>query len=69
MLTAADARSGEDQHPLWTRDGKRIIFSSNTAAASSIFGGKAADGTGEPEQLTKSSRRNLPPESRRTEPP
>ena len=45
---------GEDQHPLWTRDGKRIIFSSNRSGVFNLWW-QAADGTGEPEQLTKSS--------------
>ena len=39
-LTPLTLDPGEDQHPLWTRDGKRIIFSSNRSGAVSICGGK-----------------------------
>jgi len=54
MLTPLTRDPGEDQHPLWTRDGKRIIFSSNRSGVFNLWW-QAADGTGEPEQLTKSS--------------
>ena len=54
ILTPLTRDPGEDQHPLWTRDGKRIIFSSNRSGVFNLWR-QAADGTGEPEQLTKSS--------------
>jgi Tol biopolymer transport system component len=54
MLTPLTRDPGEDQHPLWTRDGKGIIFSSNRSGVFNLWR-QAADGTGEPEQLTKSS--------------
>ena len=44
----------EDQHPLWTPDGQRIIFSSNRGGVFNLWW-QAADGTGEAEQLTKNS--------------
>jgi eukaryotic-like serine/threonine-protein kinase len=43
---------GEDQHPLWTPDGQRIIFSSNRGGVFNLWW-QAADGAGEAEQLTK----------------
>ena len=54
ILTPLTRDPGEDQHPLWTRNGKRIIFSSNRSGVFNLWW-QAADGTGEPEQLTKSS--------------
>ena len=54
ILTPLTRDPGEDQHPLWTRDGKWIIFSSNRSGVFNLWR-QAADGTGEPEQLTKSS--------------
>jgi len=54
MLTPLTRDPGEDQHPLWTRDGKGIIFSSNRSGVFNLWR-QAADGTGEPEQLTKNS--------------
>ena len=54
ILTPLTRDPGEDQHPLWTRDGKGIIFSSNRSGVFNLWR-QAADGTGEPEQLTKSS--------------
>ena len=54
MLTPLTRDPGEDQHPLWTLDGKGIIFSSNRSGVFNLWR-QAADGTGEPEQLTKSS--------------
>jgi Tol biopolymer transport system component len=54
MLTPLTRDPGEDQHPLWTRDGKGIIFSSNRSGVFNLWR-QAADGTGKPEQLTKSS--------------
>src|SRR5207244_4560698 len=39
--------------PIWTSDGKRIIYESTRGGALNLFG-KAADGSGEEERLTKS---------------
>ena len=49
-LTPLGLDPGEDQHPLWTRDGKRIVFSSNRSGGSGVFNlwWQAADGTGGP---------------------
>ena len=56
-LTPLTLDPSEDQHPLWTRDGKRIIFSSNRSGGSGVFNlwWQAADGTGGPERLSQSS--------------
>ena len=40
-----------DQHPIWTEDGQRIVFSSLRAGAQNLWV-QAADGTGAAEQLT-----------------
>jgi Tol biopolymer transport system component/tRNA A-37 threonylcarbamoyl transferase component Bud32 len=44
---------GSNGGPAWTRDGKRIAFSSNKEGLGNIFW-QAADGSGGPEQLTTS---------------
>jgi eukaryotic-like serine/threonine-protein kinase len=56
-LTPLTLDPGEDQHPLWTQNGKRIIFSSNRSGGSGVFNlwWQAADGTGGPEPLSQSS--------------
>jgi serine/threonine-protein kinase len=44
---------GRSEHrPIWTRNGKRIVFSSDRAGESGLFW-QAADGNGTPERLTK----------------
>jgi serine/threonine-protein kinase len=53
-LTPLTLDPGEDQHPLWTQDGRRIIFSSNRGGATNLWW-QAADGTGEADQLTTSN--------------
>jgi eukaryotic-like serine/threonine-protein kinase len=53
-LTPLTRDPGEDQHPLWTQNGKRIIFSSNRSGVFNLWW-QPADGTGGPEQLTKNS--------------
>ena len=50
-LTPLTLDPGEDQHPLWTRNGKRIIFSSNRSGVFNLWW-QAADGTGGPEPLS-----------------
>jgi serine/threonine-protein kinase len=47
-----------DVNPLWTPDGKRIVFSSNREGSMSIYW-KAADGTGEVELLCSVPDRSL----------
>src|SRR5205823_9292057 len=45
---------GQDQFPVWTPDGRRIIFSSNHDGQPNLWW-QVADGTGVPERLTTSS--------------
>ena len=51
---APDARPGQDCFPVWTPDGRRIIFSSNRGGQLNLWW-QAADGTGAAERLTTSS--------------
>ncbi len=44
-----------DQYPVWTPDGQRIIFNSNRATGSNNLFWQAADGSGTTQQLTKST--------------
>jgi serine/threonine-protein kinase len=46
--------SAEDQYPLWTPDGQRIVFGSSRAVGGVKLYWKAADGTGQAERLTTS---------------
>jgi serine/threonine-protein kinase len=45
---------GQDQFPLWTPDGRRVVFSANHDGQPNLWW-QAADGTGAAERLTKSS--------------
>jgi Tol biopolymer transport system component len=45
---------GQDQFPMWTPDGQRIIFSSNRGGHLNVWW-QAADGSADAEQLTTSS--------------
>jgi serine/threonine-protein kinase len=49
---------GVDESPLWSPDGRRVFFSSTRGGMRGIFS-RAADGTGEVEQLTTSDARRL----------
>jgi serine/threonine protein kinase len=52
----------DDSVPLWTPDGKRIVYSSNRKAGTpGVIYWKAADGTGEVEKLAPASNRELIP--------
>ena len=42
-----------DSYPMWTQDGRRVVFSSTRDGAYNVFS-KAADGTGEVERVTSS---------------
>ena len=53
-LTRLTLDPGQDQFPLWTPDGRRIIFSSNRDGQPNLWW-QAADGTGAAERLTTSS--------------
>ena len=52
-LTRATFDPGFDIYPVWTPDGRRVIFSSERAGARNLFW-QAADGTGAVERLTES---------------
>ncbi len=45
---------GEDQYPVWTPDGQRIVFGSDRDGAARNLYWKAADGTGQAERLMTS---------------
>jgi serine/threonine-protein kinase len=59
LLTPLTLEAGEDQHPVWTKDGQRIIFGSNRAGNVDIWW-QAADGTGVAERLTTSGEPQFP---------
>jgi Tol biopolymer transport system component len=52
-LTRATFDPAFDSFPVWTPDGRRVVFSSDRAGARNLFG-QAADGTGAVERLTDS---------------
>ncbi len=52
---------GSDRIPLWTHDGKRVVFYSSRERTSGGIYWKAANGAGEPEQLTSDPNRMLFP--------
>jgi Tol biopolymer transport system component len=58
-LTPLTLDPGEDQHPLWTHDGQRIIFTSNRGGVRNLWW-QAADGNGEAERLTKNNEAGYP---------
>ena len=49
----------QDRFPVWTRDGRRIIFTSNRDGALNLWW-QAADGTGRAERLTTSNNSQFP---------
>jgi serine/threonine protein kinase len=62
IMTRLTFDEGQDSSPLWTADGKRIVYFS--AREGGVMGGiyrKAADGTGEVEKLGSASDRGLFP--------
>ena len=50
---------GVDAYPVWTPDGRRLIFSSNRAGLNNLYW-KSADGSGPEERLTESPNFQLP---------
>jgi serine/threonine protein kinase/Tol biopolymer transport system component len=52
--------SSQDLQPIWTSDGKRIVFASNRAGEYGIYW-KASDGTGKDEKLGSMAKGNLMP--------
>jgi serine/threonine-protein kinase len=55
-LTRLTLDPGQDNFPLWTPDGRRIIFSSNRGLGQPNLWSQMADGTGAAERLTTNSR-------------
>ena len=53
-LTRLTLDAGFDAYPVWTKDGGRIVFSSNRGGQTNLWW-QAADGTGAAERLTTSS--------------
>jgi Tol biopolymer transport system component len=58
-LTRLTVDPGMDRFPVWTRDGQRIVFTSNRDGALNLWW-QAADGSGEAERLTTSSHSQFP---------
>jgi serine/threonine-protein kinase len=58
-LTRLTFDPGQDRLGIWTPDGRRIIFSSESAGVPSLFW-QSADGTGTPERLTTSPNSHFP---------
>ena len=52
-LSRVTTDSADDNHPLWTLDGERLVFQSNREGARGLFW-KAADGTGSTDRLMES---------------
>jgi serine/threonine protein kinase len=59
-LTRLTFEKGTDILPIWTPDGKRIVFASDREGNRGIYW-KAADGTGEDEKLSSTPDKNLMP--------
>jgi eukaryotic-like serine/threonine-protein kinase len=53
-LTRVTNNPGLDQSPVWTPDGRRVVFSSQAEGALGSLFWQAADGSGSAEQLTQS---------------
>ena len=58
-LTQATFEPGFDGFPVWTPDGRRVIFTSDRAGGRNLFW-QAADGTGAVEQLSESPNTQAP---------
>ena len=59
-LTRLTEAPGVDWHPVWTPDGRRIVFSSERVAGKSNLFWQAADNTGTAERLTTNPNRQGP---------
>ena len=59
-LTRLTLEPGVNQYPVWTPDGRRIIFTSDRAGGVANLWWQAADGTGAAERLTTSSNAQVP---------
>ena len=62
-MTRLTFNEGTDIWPVWTQDGKQIIYASGKSILSNNICRKAADGTGEVEQLVSVADRGLLPTS------
>jgi eukaryotic-like serine/threonine-protein kinase len=51
--------SGANQFPIWSPDGKRLVYASNTTGVSNLYATNA-DGSGKPERLTTSNYTQVP---------
>jgi serine/threonine-protein kinase len=58
-LTRLTSDPSRDQHPVWTADGRRVVFGSLRSGAYNLYA-QAADGTGTVERLTASPNRHIP---------
>ncbi|MGH9257994.1 MAG: protein kinase domain-containing protein [Vicinamibacterales bacterium] len=58
-LTRLTFDAGRDMEPVWTPDGRRIVFSSTRAGSANLFW-QAADGTGVVERLTEGPSGHFP---------
>jgi serine/threonine-protein kinase len=58
-LTRLTSDPGMDRFPLWTQDGQRIVFTSSRGGALNLWW-QAADGSGEAERLTTTSKNQFP---------
>jgi serine/threonine-protein kinase len=59
-LTRLTFDPGADQWPVWTPDGRRLVFASDRVGGELNLWWQAVDGTGAAEQLTTSRNRQLP---------
>jgi serine/threonine-protein kinase len=59
-LTRLTLDPSDNQDPVWTPDGKRIVFASNRAKGRSNLYWQRADGTGEIQRLTESPNSHIP---------
>jgi Tol biopolymer transport system component len=59
-LTRLTLDPADDQVPVWTPDGKRIVFASSRAKGPANLHWQRADGTGEVQRLTESLNLQIP---------
>jgi serine/threonine-protein kinase len=59
QLTRLTHDPGQDWHPVWTEDSRRIVFDSNRSGRSNLWW-QSADGAGEPERLTTANTAQFP---------
>ena len=60
LLARLTVDPGMDRFPVWTRDGQRIVFTSNRDSAALNLWWQAADGSGEAERLTTNNNSQFP---------